>query len=132
VVWGRVWGRADVTRATRPPRIPVHVGEHGGTCSGERQILDYAPARAIEPLPGAEDGTYRAAVAVEVAIRPAPPHLRDHTYRTAFVGNTIVLHANTVEELALLLEASADLLVRQVGDRLAVHPRPAPPMGWPT
>lgn len=110
----------------------MHVGKLGGTCLGERQWLEYVLPVAPSPLPGAEGGMYRAAVAIEVVIRPAPPHLRDDSYRVAFVGQTMLIHADTVEQLALLVEASADLITRQVGDRIAVHPRPAPPMGWPT
>lgn len=132
LLWCPACGRTDVTTAEGLSKANVHVGELGGTCLGDRQLLEYVLPAPTHPLPGTEDGTYRAAVAVEVAIRPAPPHLRDGTYRVAFVGQTTLIHADAVEQLALLVEASADLITRQVGDRIAVHPRPAPPMGWPT
>lgn len=130
LLWCPVCGRDD-----RITDLKRGAGRHfsgGSKCPGAPQELEYVIPRVPEPLPGAEDGTYRAAVAVEVVIRPAPPHLREETYRVAFVGQTMMLHANTAEELALLVEASADLITQQVGDQVAVHPRPAPPMGWPT
>lgn len=130
LLWCPACGRDDrytFLRNARPHKRP-----DGKQCSGKPQELEYVIPRAPEPLPGAQDGSYRAAVAVEVVIRPAPPHLADGDGRVAFVGQTMMLHANTVEELALLVEASADLITSQLGDQVAVHPRPAPPMGWPT
>jgi len=129
VLWCPACGRDD--RYTFLRQYRPHNRPDGRRCSGQVEKLEYVLPVAPSPFPGTQDGTFRAAVAVQVAIRPTLRHL-DDSGGTTFVGQTMMLHANTVEELALLVEAAADLITQQMGDRMAVHPRPAPPTGWPT
>lgn len=125
LLWCPVCGRDDRYRD-----LKRGAGRHfsqDGKCSGEPRELEYVVSRAPEPLPGPDVGVIRAAVAVEVAIRPGLPHLSGDPL--TFVGHTVQYRANTVEEAAQL----AGLVLRDIGttidDSIAAHPRPAP-LGW--
>lgn len=100
----------------------AHVSNLGGTCLARREVVEYVLPRVPEPLPGLNDGTFRAAVAVEVAIRPGLQHLGG--WSPSFVGRTVAYRANNVEQLAEL----AGLVLRDIAaglpDAIAPHPRP--------
>ena len=129
LLWCPACGRDD-----RYNDLKRGAGRHfadGSKCLGEPEEVEYRIPFAPQPPVGQQDGAYRAAVAVQVAIRPGPQHLTDDA-RMAFVGQTQLLYADTVEELALLVESFAELITNHLGDQIAIHPRPTPPPGWPT
>lgn len=98
----------------------------GALCPGVPQELTYKLPVAPEPAPpvGAH---FRAAVAVEIAIRPGLAHLSGD--RLTFVGRTVTFGADDVEQLADLSERILKDIALGIPDALAVHPRPAP-HGW--
>ena len=137
LLWCPVCGRDDRYTFLRQARL--HNRPDGRRCSGKVEELEYVIPRAPEPLPALGVGDIRAAVAVEVAIRPALPHLSDGPL--SFVGRTVQYRADTVEQLAEL----AGLILRDIAsglpDSIAAHPRPEPdawvprgaappPAGW--
>lgn len=99
----------------------------GKRCPGTPQELTYMLPVTPEPPPAAEDGTYRAAVAVEVAVRPGLRHIDAHSL--TFVGRTVVFGANNVEQLATLSGVVLRNIADVIPDSVAAHPRPAPD-GW--
>jgi hypothetical protein len=111
------------------PGGDVHVSDSGGTCLVQRELLTYVLPHAPEPLPAFADGSIRAAVAVEVAIRPGLPHLGGGTL--SFVGRTIQYQANTVEHLAELAGLTLREVAETLPDSIAEHPRPKPERWMP-
>lgn len=120
LLWCPVCGRDDRYRDLKKG-ARRHFSEEG-KCPGEPIELEYRIPRAPEPLPVFPDGTFRAAVAVEVAIRPGLDHLEPG--HLTFVGRTVQYAANDVEQLAEL----AGLVLRDIAaglpDAIAPHPRP--------
>lgn len=125
ILWCPVCGRDDRYRDLKQGAGRHFTAE--GKCSGTPQELEYRIPAAPEPLPPYGDGVFRAAVAVEVAIRPGLPHLDDG--RITFVGRTVTYSADSVEHVAEL----AGTILRDIGatipNNMAAHPRPEPE-GW--
>lgn len=123
--WCPVCGRDD-----RYTDLKKGAGRHfadGKKCPGDPRDLEYVLPRVPEPLPSRHDGTFRAAVAVEVAVRPGLPHLDDS--HMTFVGRTVQFGAHTVEQLAELAGLALRDIAQGLPDAMAPHPRPEPE-GW--
>jgi hypothetical protein len=108
------------------PRKGAHVGPEGGTCTSEREVLTFH--RGAGPRVPSVPGTapWRAAVTVEATVTPALPHLDDAGEESTIVGHTVLVAGDSVDFLAQMMEAQAELLAQWVADRIAVHPRPEP------
>lgn len=125
LLWCPVCGRDD-----RITDLKRGAGRHfsgGVKCPGAPEELEYVIPRVPEPLPPLGDGTIRAAVAVEVAIRPSLPHLDEGPL--TFVGRTVQYRANDVEQLADFAGVVLRDIALGLPDAIAAHPRPAP-AGW--
>lgn len=96
----------------------------GGTCTTRWQTQEYVIPRAPEPLPGLDHGAIRAAVAVEIAVRPGLPHLDGGPM--TFVGRTVQYRADTVEQVAELAGLVLHDIAAGIPDQMAAHPRPEP------
>jgi hypothetical protein len=124
LTWCPVCGRDDRYR-----ELGSGAGHHfarGQKCPGAPQEIQYQLSRAPEPLPG-PSGTFRAAVAVEIAVRPGLPHLDDGPI--SFVGQTVVFNASRVDEVGKLAGRVLQGIAAEIPDRVDAHPRPHPE-GW--
>lgn len=126
LIWCPVCGVND-----RYSNLKMRPGRHywgGKLCTGDPVELTYLLAHPrLEFVPGT--APLRAALEVVATIHPGLPHLTERG--PTRVGQMKLVAANNAEELATLLEAFTDLMVRDIGERVAVHPRPEPIGGWP-
>lgn len=125
ILWCPVCGRDDRYTFLRPTR--PHNRPDGRRCSGTVEELEYRIPRAPEPLPGLDHGSIRAAVAVEIAVRPGLAHLDDGPM--TFIGRTVQYRADNVEQLAELAGLVLHDIAAGIPDSMAAHPRPEPE-GW--
>jgi hypothetical protein len=126
LLWCPVCGRDD--RYTNLKAAPGRHFAGGSLCAGEPQELTYKLPMAPS-LPAPALGAFRAAVAVEIAIRPGLEHLDNGS--PTFVGRTVTFSADTIEQLAELSALVLENIAEGMPDSIAVHPRPEPSRSYP-
>lgn len=122
LLWCPVCGHND-----RWTHMSPHAGRHfagGKKCHGQPRKLEYRIPHVPEPPPGLNAGTFRAAVAVELAIRPGLPHLSDGPI--SFVGRTVLFNVNSADEVGAFARLVLHDIAAKIPDQVAAHPRPEP------